>query len=331
MRRSWTCSLAAATLVAGLAALPATAGGQTPEGSTATVQPLELSGPVVPVSGVSGHRPTAAPDAPAESEPADPGTIALGTESVIGRDDRERVNPTTTYPNSAVGQLEVTWRTAGGRAIGGLCTAFRIDDNSVLAAGHCAYDLNPGHGPLPHLIESGTFYPGRNRGVDPFGGCEVESAWGPSQYSVDGAAAFDFAVLNLAPDCAALGTQTGTFGLFTRAGSMARVKANVQGYPGDMEPRGTTRWFGTQKRAHGKIFRSQRRLVFYPMDTTGGQSGAPVWRARANGDCVGVCAMAVHAYGTDPQSTGVWHDNNAGIRLTPFRIGQILDIAAQND
>ena len=34
---------------------------------------------------------------------------------------------------------------------------------------------------------------------------------------------------------------------------------------------------------------------------------------------------------SDPVSTGVWHDNNAGIRLTAFRLGQVLDIAGQND
>jgi glutamyl endopeptidase len=225
----------------------------------------------------------------------------------------------------------VVWRIRNGGTLQGSCSGALIDDDSVLAAGHCAYlhDLRYVDGPT--LIESATFAPGRNRNAEPFGSCEVESAWAPPQYLDTQAATFDFSVINLAPDCDAVGTETGTFGLFARTGSMALVKANVQGYPSDMEPLGTTRWYGTQKRDHGKIVRSQKRLVFYPMDTTGGQSGGPVWRQRTAGACVGPCAMAVHAYSTDPVSTGVWGDNNAGVRLSAFRIGQILDIAAQND
>ena len=49
------------------------------------------------------------------------------------------------------------------------------------------------------------------------------------------------------------------------------------------------------------------------------------------GDCVGPCGLAVHGYGIDSEATGVWFDHNAGVRLTAFRIGQILDIAGQND
>jgi V8-like Glu-specific endopeptidase len=134
--------------------------------------------------------------------------------------------------------------------------------------------------------------------------------------------------MNLGPECATIGLQTGTFGLFTRPDSFAAVRAIVQGYPGDPQ---TTLVQGAQKKMKGKIFRSQRRLVFYPMDTTGGQSGSPVWRWRLSGACTGPCVMAVHGYGTDPVATGVWHTNNAGIRLSPYRLGQVLDIAAQND
>ena len=321
--------LLAALLAAVLAATSPASGQPAREGGTTTVQELTLSGPVVPVEGVSGHRPTAAPDAtPEVATPAEPSDeIQLSTESVIGTDDRERVVATTTFPNSAVGQLDLVWALPGGGTVGGLCSGSLIDDNSVLAAGHCAYLTDPSYGPSPHPIESGTFAPGRDRSTDPYGSCDIESVWAPPQYAVDGTVTYDFAVFNLADACDLIGTETGTFGLFAREGQMALVKANVQGYPGDFV---TTPIPGTQKRAHGKITRSQRRLVFYPMDTTGGQSGAPVWRQRSAGVCVGPCVMAVHAYGTDPQSAGVWHDNNAGIRLNAFRIGQILDIAGQN-
>jgi glutamyl endopeptidase len=330
VRRPWTRALAAAALAAVLLTVATPATGEPPaEGAPPVVTALSPSGPIEPVSGVSGHRPTAAPDvAPADTVSEEPDGTPLGTESIIGRDDRERVASTTTYPNGAVGQIEVTWRAENGSGVSGLCTGSLIDDNSVLAAGHCAYLLNTRYGPRPHLIESGTFTPGRDRFVDPFGSCDIEAAWAPPPYAVEGDITYDFSVLNLAPGCDAIGTETGTFGLFARPGQMALVKANVQGYPGDVQ---TTAVPGTQKRDHGKIVRSQKRLVFYPMDTTGGQSGGPVWRQRTAGVCIGPCTMAVHAYGTDPQSTGVWHDNNAGMRLTPFRIGQILDIAAQND
>jgi V8-like Glu-specific endopeptidase len=66
------------------------------------------------------------------------------------------------------------------------------------------------------------------------------------------------------------------------------------------------------------------------MDTTGGQSGSPVWRQKASGPCIRSCAMALHTYSTDPVAGPVWAQNNAGTRLTRWRIGYILDIAGQN-
>jgi hypothetical protein len=40
--------------------------------------------------------------------------------------------------------------------------------------------------------------------------------------------------------------------------------------------------------------------------------------------------MALHTYSTDPVAGPVWAQNNAGTRLTRWRIGYILDIAGQN-
>lgn len=273
------------------------------------VATLTLSGPVTPVAGVSGHRPTAPAGRPEAVEATSAEALEAGAESIIGTDDRERVGVTTNYPNSAVGHLE-----PGGY----LCTAHLIDDNSVLTSAHCAFDASG------EPLSPSTFAPGRDRATDPFGTCEVEGAWAPPEYVEEGRIPFDFAVLNLADGCDAIGVQTGTFGLFARSGSFAGVRSTVQGYPGEAV-------FGTQKRMRGTIARSQKRLIFYPMDTTGGQSGSPLWRQKASGACTGPCALAVHGYGVDSADPGIWRNHNAGIRLTPYRIGQILDIAGQND
>jgi glutamyl endopeptidase len=320
-RLARTLAVAAVTIsiASALADGPATpaADASTRLGPTPITQ-LSLSGPVSAAPSYSGHPPTAPPPGSPESTNPPGDGEPMGAESVIGHDDRERVDPTTVYPNSAVGHIELRNRNRDF-----LCTGFLIDDNSILTSGHCAYD--PFLGPQPNPIESATWFPGRNRGVDPYGACPVTGVWAPPRFVDTGNPAYDFAVMNLLPACSEIGTETGTFGLFARDGSLATVRATVTGYPGEAV-------YGTMKRHRGKITKSGDRLIWYPMDTTGGQSGSPVWKNRLSGDCVGPCGLAVHGYGIDEMAMdGVWSRNNAGVRITAYRIGQILDIAGQND
>ena len=69
----------------------------------------------------------------------------------------------------------------------------------------------------------------------------------------------------------------------------------------------------TQWRANASVTADGARRVYYPADTFGGQSGAPVWRDHPN---FGVSGMAIHAYGTG--NSGISANNNHGTRITKY-------------
>ncbi len=231
-------------------------------------------------------------------------------ESVIGADGRTRETNTTIYPHRAIGQLDIV--EDGMRYY---CTGWLIDRNSVVTAGHCAY--NPGGANDP--IDLATFVPGRNNnGVSsyaPFGYCPVNALFAPYRWRVEGKRSDDWAIMQI--DCD-LGTTVGWFGMYTLPGTnrFAGTRARVQGYPLDKES-------GTQWQMTGSVYHSTDRRLFYPMDTAGGQSGSPVF--KWNRPSCGSCVMAIHtasASGTPP--------NNSGTRITASVFDKILQIRAQN-
>jgi glutamyl endopeptidase len=303
-----------------LAGFSAATSAPSASGQGGAVTAIELSGPVEPVAGFDSRPPsgesTSAPQ-PSDSAGGSP-VESLHPESVIGPDGRVRVNPTTGYPARAVGQIELLDQDESF-----ICTGWLIDANSILSSGHCAF--NPFAPPGEEIIEEAFFFPGRNRAVDPFGSCEVDTVWSPDRWINNGNPYFDFSVMNLA-GCDTIGDTNGTFGLasFSGTNGLANRPATVQGYPGD------NRVFGTQMKMSGRITKSDARMAYYPMDTFGGQSGSPVFNNRAPsapGPCSGPCGMAVHSYGVG--LPGAAH-LNAGPRLTAARIGQILAVADDN-
>ena len=323
---------AIAVLLAGFSATSTPAASGQSEGGAVTVRAAELSGPVVPVAGWDSEAPrreAAYPGSPVTPSGAEAVDLPGYAESVIGLDGRSRVQNTTgttdNNPSFAIGQIELV---SQGQSF--ICTGWLIDRNSIVTAGHCAFDPDAPSG--EEIIEAATWFPGRDGAVDPgpSGGCPVVEAWAPpTEWVINGQAYFDFAVMNFSPSgiCADIGAVTGTFGLYANAtrDALNGVAVTIQGYPGDKP-------YGTHWKMAGRITRANKRYTFYPMDTAGGQSGSPVWRNRRAGACVGNCGYAVHAYGTctDPSCVGLVRTNNGGPRLTAFRLGQIRDVADNN-
>ena len=323
---------ALAVLLAGFSAATSapSASGQ---GGGGGITAVEISDLVEPLAGWSGHAPTETaaeaginptPVTPTDAEAAEAAGFA---ESVIGPDGRVQVSAATTYPNSAVGQIEF-FQDSPDPLHGGnfTCTGWLIDSNSVLTAGHCAFDPEVTGPDLDPAIESATWYPGRNGigSLAPLGSCPVTTVWAPpTEWVVNQQPYYDFAVMNFANPgpCQDIDSVTGTFGLFATPalGGLNNVRAKVQGYPGD-------RAFGTHWRMGGRIHHANKRFTFYPMDTAEGQSGSPVWWNRTAGACTGPCGYAVHAYGVGVSN----QPYNGGPRLTQFRLGQIADFADNN-
>ncbi len=234
---------------------------------------------------------------------------AVSPESVIGADGRVQVTNTTQYPASAIGQIEFTQDTAQF-----ICTGWLIDSNSILTSGHCSFDPSPSGG---NIIESAQFFPGRNGGTDPFGGCNVVSVFAKSGWRLHGRVKDDWSIQQL--DCN-IGNTVGFLGYFslTAVNGLDGKTARVEGYPGDKP-------FGTHWKMSGTISaRTDANNVYYPMDTFGGQSGSPIMVANRP-SCGGPCGMGIHSYGASGNPP-----LNSGPRITNANFNTISDVADNN-
>ncbi|MFL6070713.1 MAG: trypsin-like serine peptidase [Actinomycetes bacterium] len=228
---------------------------------------------------------------------------------------------TTQYPSRAIGQITLI---QNGQAF--ICTGWLIDKNTILTSGHCSYNADGGTG---DIIESATFTPGRNRLVDPYGSCNVYQVLAPIEWRRDGDPKYDFSIMQLGTSDGTtvttcdVGDTVGWFGISWTAGvdALSGNGATVQGYPGDKA-------FGTQWTMSGTIKKSTKLMVYYRMDTAGGQSGSPVFDATG-ANCGGTpCSMAIHSYGVGLPGAGA--NANAGPRITQSRFTTITNYAAEN-
>ena len=289
--------LALAAVASGLAgATPSSAGpGPAPNAVSSLQGAVYVEGGALPGAGDS-HEPE-----------------MFSTESVINEDDRSRVQATSTYPNSAIGQL--TFTTPEGQF---LCTGFLVDADTVLTSGHCVHPggtSDPGDWYTDHVFTPGENGPG-NR---PFGSCGATELWTlPGWYDAQSEYQ-DLGIIQL--DCE-VGNETGWFGYFSRPGAKALngLVTHLRGYPGDKP-------FGTMWTDRKQVRVTQADMVFYRNDTFGGQSGSPVFQWGPY--CAGPCAMAIHGYGVGHGGTP--HQvNNHGVRISTAREALIASVAGQN-
>jgi glutamyl endopeptidase len=215
-----------------------------------------------------------------------PASAGLGVETIIGPDDRVRVDPTTTFPARAT--VLITFD-------GGRCTGWMIGADTVATAGHCVHT----GGPNGSWRTSMVVYPGRNGPASPYGSCtakRLHSVTGWTQSSDD---RYDYGAIKL--NCS-IGNTTGWYGFFWTTASLLNLPTIINGYPGDKP---LEQWQSTDR-----VRATDTHRVFYQNDTLGGMSGSPVYYNRSG---CGWCSMAIHAYGTyngPPFST-----NNHGTRI----------------
>jgi glutamyl endopeptidase len=210
----------------------------------------------------------------------------LGTESVVGSDDRTRVVDATDFPSSAVGRL----------ALG--CSGAMIGPYHFLTAGHCVTSGGGFRSPSQLRVTLG-----QNGSDDaPFGVAEAEFVRVYDSWQNGSAWEDDWAVITLDRS---LGNYTGYFGyrVYEGTNALAGKQVSILQYPGD-KPNGT-QWV-----ASGPIAYSDEGKVFYTgtLDTAGGSSGSGVWE-MIDGDTVPQ-VLGVHGYGT---GTGIY---NSAARIT---------------
>ncbi|MET0135012.1 MAG: trypsin-like serine protease [Kibdelosporangium sp.] len=222
------------------------------------------------------------------------GYSGFGTQSIIGADNRVRVDPTTSFPARAT--VLIT------RVSGGVerqhCTGWMFGPSLVLTAGHCVYDGSAYYSGL-------RFYPGYNGNTAPYGSCTPTQLRASAGYVSTGAADQDYGGANL--NCT-IGDTVGWFGAYATTSSLNGTATTIQGYGGD---KNKEQWLSTDQ-----IRTSNTLRLYYQNDTVGGNSGSAVYTNRAAGSpgCSGVCALAFHAYGGS---------QNSGARMTAARLTEV--------
>jgi V8-like Glu-specific endopeptidase len=182
-------------------------------------------------------------------------------ESIIGPDDRVRINPTTSFPWRAICSLRIRTKT-GKNFIG---TGWLISPRTVITAGHCVYMHNEGG-----WAQSIEVIPGRNGALRPYGSGISSSFRSVTGWTTSKNRNFDYGAIIL-PNTYRPGATTGFFGFANLGDSSILAKTlNLSGYPGDKG--GDTQWFHARR-----PLSLTPRTINYDIDTFGGQSGSPVW------------------------------------------------------
>jgi glutamyl endopeptidase len=223
------------------------------------------------------------------------GYPGVGTQSIIGPDNRVRVNPTTSFPARA--SVLIT-RPGTGGTDAHHCTGWMFGPSLVLTAGHCVFNGSSWYTGL-------KFFPGYNGTTAPYGSCTATQLLSNPGWTTDGSPDYDYGGAKL--NCT-IGNTVGWYGAYAQTASLNGTPTTIQGYPGD---KAKQQWL-----ANDQIRVSNTLRLFYENDTLGGNSGSAVYTNRAAGSpgCAGVCALAFHAYGGS---------QNSGARMTASRLTQV--------
>ncbi|WP_018353453.1 trypsin-like serine peptidase [Longispora albida] len=226
---------------------------------------------------------------------APPSEPAIGDDSIIGADNRYRVNPTTGFPSRAVALITFD---------GGRCTGWLYGKDIVATAGHCVHS-GGSDGAWKRNVR---VWPGYNGTTAPYGSCTAKRLHSVSGWTSSKDKRYDYGAVKL--NCT-VGNTTGWFGYWWQSASMTGLSSRICGYPGD-KPK--EQWC-----SNDSIRVTHPLQLFYQNDTVGGHSGSPVYQLRASGSsfCSGWCGMAIHAYGV--HNGAPWSTNNSGTRITESR------------
>lgn len=228
-----------------------------------------------------------------------PGRFGKSTKDIIGpRDDRVQINDTREYPWRAICLLVMS---KGGRLAQG--TGWFAGPNSVVTAAHNLFDnevLGAG------WVDSVQVSPAINGENNPWKsetvqrpGMAVSSAW---RARAGNKSDFDFAVIKLSQ---ALGQQTGWFTLTPWDDAQLSGKQfNVVGYPGpgQAQPNAISIPKFTLWGIAGLITNTTPFTLHYQMDTTGGESGSPVFARNESNPDGTMIGVGIHTQGQGGQN-----------------------------
>ena len=244
-------------------------------------------------------------------------------ETPVGDDDRTPVADTTDIPYRRICQIsyKVPGKN-GARAQSKRGTGWLIGPRLLLTAGHVILDeLHRGE---PENLSIGlSIAPGRvKKGSDedaaPYGIFGAARLSAHPRWLSECDRDYDIGCIHLdKPVPGRIGTWG--FAAFDDA-ALVGAEVNIAGYPVNAPPESdgglpSFPYNGMKAFWHrNRIDRVTPHRIYYDVDTSGGQSGAPVWfRLSAQEPPV---AVGIHAYGFDPDEADENHVNSA-TRITP--------------
>lgn len=244
----------------------------------------------------------------------------LGLETVIGRDNRTRVTDTDMSPWRMICSIRVT-----RGSITNVGTGFMIGPRTLLTAGHVLVSPDK-----PHLPSTVQVIPGLNGEKAPYRSHYAERFSVHPKWTKEYSPACDLALIHLGQP---LGNETGWFRVDAKASSdMIGHWVHVTGYPAEKkEALGQETSVPLTRQAcqlwhhAAPIDRFEVGRVFYRVDTTEGQSGAPIYLLEDDQNYATPTAVGIHAYGTRG-TPGSRAPANSGVWFNPA----ILDFIAKN-
>lgn len=193
-----------------------------------------------------------------------------GKKIIVDRDDRQLVPDISKPPFSGICFLQLT--SPKGNTFGG--TGWLVSPRVVISAGHCVYDTWDGEGLgmaksiTAHFGCSGDSSAFR---VEASGATFDRGKWVPTDEPK--CREFDFCAIQLAHPVDTSRFVPFTFGN-TGSSDLSRIRVNIAGYPvASTESRTLPRRMYFHD---GIIVESMQQKLGYRIDTTGGQSGAPL-------------------------------------------------------
>jgi V8-like Glu-specific endopeptidase len=235
--------------------------------------------------------------------PLIPPESRLGLETVLGIDERTRILQVKLSPWRMIAALDIVgpW----GEFIG---TGWLVGPRTMVTAGHCVYDRNQMGGWAQKI----TLTFGQDEEVQAAGPLLSTKFTALDRWVQSQDPDFDIAAIHLDK---AVGDQLGWFGVAARTDAdLADFLVNISGYPA--ERGGKQQWW-----ARNRIRAVQPRRIFYDVDTSGGQSGAPVF--IYDNENAPPVAIGIHAYGTGGTPASLPLTVNSAPRIIPEVVEQI--------
>jgi V8-like Glu-specific endopeptidase len=218
-------------------------------------------------------------------------------EDVIGADARIRVTNTESYPYHTVGFIGNTYASGAFRGSG-----FIVSPYMVLTNGHMVYDIDEGY------ATKIDFSPGQRQMFEggevtrPYGTFSA-SSWETNASYIDALKKdpsvqfnYDYAAVFFDTSFYNVGINTYMPLVFDIAAAGA---INLAGYPAGVQGEGNSRamWYSS-----GNVLGNTDRIVYYDADTSGGNSGSPIWQYFSPTALRRV--IAIHAFGDSWRNGG---------------------------